>query len=315
MASLSSGSVDPDILYLLSAIAVVFGASTLVLATRLRMRKTNVLGAWGVLSFTFREAIRTKWLIVFAVAFFLIATNLIGMFASYIHVLPPSYEVLTPNEQVLVAFPFVPLLSLMVGATSIVDDRESGTMQYLLSNPITKSDFFLGRIVGLLLATTLVIFVGFGGAAVVTLALGSVEFSGVAILALTASLLNAVMLALAIIISEVSKRKTTAIGIAIFFWFLLTTVSGLDTLTYAVYWRESATAAVSLVLLDPVETSRIVAVEAAHLNESSTFGQSDFLAKHFLGPDLLSVTVVSVVCWLVFLTIMGYLVFRHQDAS
>ena len=146
-------------------------------------------------------------------------------------------------------------------------------------------------------------------------AIGGASFSSVAILALTASLLNSVMLALALIISEVSKRKATATGIAIFFWFLLTTVSGLDTLTYAIYWRESATAAVSLVLLDPVETSRIAAVEAAHLNESVSFGQSDFLAKHFLGGDLLSVAVGSILVWLAFLTIVGFLVFRHQDAG
>ncbi len=143
---MSSGSVDPAILYVVSATAVVFGASTLVLATRLSMRKANVLGAWGVLSFTFREAIRTKSIIVFTIGLFLIATNLVGMLASFIHVLPPSYSVLTPNQQVLVIFPFVPLVALLVGATSIVDDRESGTMQYLLSNPITKSDFFLGRL-------------------------------------------------------------------------------------------------------------------------------------------------------------------------
>jgi ABC-type transport system involved in multi-copper enzyme maturation permease subunit len=312
---LSSGSLDPAVFYVVSAIALVFGASTLALATRLGARKTNVQGAWGVLSFTFREAMRAKWMVVLGVAFFIIATNLVGMVASFIHVLPSSYGVLTLNEQVLVTFPFVPLVALLVGATSIVDDRESGTMQYLLSNPITKSDFFLGRIAGLLAATTVVIFIGFGGAAALTFALGTAQFSGVAILALTASLLNAVMLALALIISEVSKRKTTAISIAIFFWFLLTTVSGLDTLTYAVYWRESATAAVSLVLLDPVETSRIVGVEAAHLNETATFGQSDFLAKHFLGGELLSITVLSVILWLAFLTIVGYVVFRSQDAT
>ena len=88
---LSSGSVDPAILYLVSAIAAVFGASTLALATPLRMRKTNAPRGVGVLSFTFREAIKTKWLMVFAVAFFLIATNLLRMLASYIHMLTPRY--------------------------------------------------------------------------------------------------------------------------------------------------------------------------------------------------------------------------------
>jgi hypothetical protein len=129
---LAAGSVNPVIFYFVSAIAAVFGASALMLVTRLRLGKANVLGAWGVLSFTFKDAIRAKWLIVFAVAFFLIATNLPGMLASYIHMLPPGYGLSTLNEEVLVAFPFVPLLALLVGATSIVDDRESGTMQYLL---------------------------------------------------------------------------------------------------------------------------------------------------------------------------------------
>jgi ABC-type transport system involved in multi-copper enzyme maturation permease subunit len=315
LLGLSSGTVDPAVFYLALAVAAIFGASTLILVTRTRTRNTNFHGVWGVLTFTFEEAIRTKWLIVFAVMFFFLASNLIGVVASHIHALPRGYGTLTFNEQVLVAFPLVPLLALPIGAASIVDDRESGTMQYLLSNPITKFDFFLGRIAGLLLATTVVIFMGFGGAAVLIYLIGGASFSSIAILAATASLLNAVMLALALLISEVSKRKATATVIAIFFWFILTTVSGLDTLTYAIYWKESATAAVSLVLLDPVETSRIAAVEAAHLNESVSFGQSDFLAKHFLGPDLLWVAVGSILAWLTFLTLVGFLVFRRQDAT
>jgi len=314
LLGLSSETFDPAILYLFLAIAAIFGLSTLILATRPRMRRRNLLGAWGVLSFTFKEAIRTKWMAVFAVVFFLLATNFPGILASYVHAIPRSFQ-LTFNEQLLVAFPLIPLLALPIGAASIVDDRESGTLQYLLSNPITKSDFFFGRIAGLLLATSVVIFIGFGGAAILAYASDGAHFPTVVILTLTAALLNAVMLALALIISEVSKRKATATGIAIFFWFLLTTISGLDTLTYAVYWKESSTAAVSLVLLDPVETSRIAAVEAAHLNETVSFGQSDFLAKHFLGANLLSVSVGSILVWLAVLTIFGFLVFKHQDAT
>jgi Cu-processing system permease protein len=310
---LPSGTVDPSTLYAVLAIMAIFGASTLVLATRLRMRNA-ALGVWGILSFTYREAIRTKWLMTFAVIFFLLAANLPVKVLSDLHSLPKGYDQLSFSALLLAAFPLIPLLALPVGALSIVDDRESGTMQYLLSNPITRFDFYLGRIAGLLLATTTVIFVGFGGAAILVYLSDISQFETIMIEALTAGLLNAVMLALALVVSEVSKRKATAMGVAIFIWFLLTTVSGIDTLTYAVYWRSQA-AALSLVLLDPVETSRITAVEAAHLNQTQSFGQTDYMAMHLLGGNLLPVAVGSVLLWLAFLTIVGFLVFKHQDAS
>jgi Cu-processing system permease protein len=314
VVSLSSGTVNPALLYDVAAIAVVFGLSTLVLATRSRM-KTNALGVWGILSFTFREAIRTKWLIMFAVIFFLLAANLPGKVLSDLKDLPPGFSQLSFSSLLLAAFPLIPLLALPIGAVSIVEDRESGTMQYLLSNPITKFDFFVGKLAGLLFATTVVIFVGFGAAAIIVYASDAAQFYTIMILTLTAALLNAVMIALALIISELSKRKATAMGVAIFFWFLLSTVSGLDTLTFAVFWRSNASTALSLVLLDPIETSRIAAIQAAHLNQTQSFGQSDFLALHVLGGNLLSVAVGSVLVWLAILTVVGFLVFRYQDAT
>ena len=311
---MSPGTVSLETFYVAVAILVIFAVSTLLLGARLGLKKMNVLGVWGVMTFTYGESIKTKWLVTFAVIFFLLAANLPVKVLSDLNSLPRGYEQLSFTSVLLAAFPLIPLLALPIGAVSIVDDRESGTLQYLLSNPITKYDFFLGRIAGLLLATTTVIFIGFGAAALLEYASDIEQFRAIIILTLTAGLLNAVMLSLALIVSEVSKRKATAIGVAIFIWFLLTTVSGLDTLTYAMYWRNQS-AALSIVLLDPVETSRITAVEAAHLNQTQAFGQTDYMAAHLLGGNLLPVAVGSIVVWLLFLTVVGFLVFRHQDVD
>ncbi|MDG6915885.1 MAG: ABC transporter permease subunit [Nitrososphaerota archaeon] len=306
---------DQSVFDLVAAVAALSGGSTLVMATRLGVRRNNVRGAWGVLTFTFKEALRTKWRVVFAVTFFLLAADLplriLGEFDGVSAVVSQQgFPVLLVDS-----FPLVPLLALPFGAVSIVDDREAGTMQYLLSNPISKFDFFVGRVSGLLLATTTVIFAGFGGAAVLLYLSSAALLKTVLVLMLTAALLNAVMLALALIISEVTSRRATAVGAAIFVWLLLTTALGLDTLSYAVYWKASAAAALSLVFLDPLEASRIAAVEAAHLNQSQTFGQSDYLALHFLGSNLLSVAVVSVLAWFVGLTVLGFVVFSYQDGN
>ena len=91
-------------------------------------------------------------------------------------------------------FPLIPLLALPMGAVSIVDERESGTLQYLLSNPVTKGEFFLGRVVGLLLATTTVIIIGFGAASAVVYTTGISNYFSVVMIMAFAVLLNAVML-------------------------------------------------------------------------------------------------------------------------
>ncbi len=155
-----------------------------------------------------------------------------------------------------------------MGAVTIVDERESGTLQYLLSNPVTKGEFYFGRSVGLLLATTSVIIIGFGAASAVVYTTGISNYFPIIMIMLFAALLNAVMLGIALIISEFSKRKATAMGIGIMVWFLLAVVSSLDQLVIAVSLKLGTTAAMFIVLLDPVETSRELTVFGAGLGSS-----------------------------------------------
>jgi ABC-2 type transport system permease protein/Cu-processing system permease protein len=312
---LPSGGADPTLFYGVVAIAAFFGVSTLALGTRGRTWRISGLGVWGILSSTFRDSIRTKWVITFAAVFFFLAADLPAKALVDLNYFPADAGPIVFGALLSASLPLIPLLALPIGAVSIVDDRESGTMQYLLSNPITKFDFFLGRMAGLLLATTAVILVSFGSAAIIFYGSDAVEFRGVLTFALTATLLNAVMLALALLISEVSNGRATAIGVAIFVWFLLTALSDLDTLVYAVYWNVGVVAALSLILLDPIETSRIAAVLAGHLDPTRQLGRNGTLAQHFLGGNLLSILVVSVLVWFAFLTILGFLVFRRQDAT
>ncbi len=279
----------------------------------------NLKGVWGILAFTYREAIRTKWLLIFIVIFFLLSADIPTLFLSADNGIPPGFLQSNLTAQLSSVFTLVPLLALPIGALSIVDDREGGTLQYLLSNPISKSDFFVGRGAGLLLATTTVICAGFGAAAAVVYTSDTSQYRYIVIVMLIASLLNAVMLALALIISQFSKRKATAVGVALFFWFVLTQVSDLGTLTNAInlsmLYRQGDIAATTVILFDPVETSRLATVVAAHLNETQQFGATGFLASHVLGPNLFAVTFGSVLVWLALLTIVGFVVFMRRDAA
>jgi ABC-type transport system involved in multi-copper enzyme maturation permease subunit len=131
---------------------------------------------------------------------------------------------------------------------------------------------------------------------------------------LIAMLLNAVMLALGLIISEITNRKVTAMGIGLFFWFFFTTFSDLGILVQAVNYTIGDVAGVLLVLLDPVETSRLIMVLAANLG-AGQLGPTGYVAAYVLGGDFFGVILGSVLVWFVVLTTLGFLVFMHQDAA
>jgi Cu-processing system permease protein len=311
---LASGTTSPDLLYALIAVAVIFGVATLGLATRGTKRQMNALGVWGILTFTYKEAIRTKWVLTFGIIFFLLAVDIPNLYLSAAGNLPPEYLKSNLSDLLSVTFPLIPLLALPMGAVSIVEERESGTLQYLLSNPVTKGEFFLGRAVGLLLATTTVIIIGFGAAALVVFTTGVSNYYSVIMIMAFAGMLNAVMLGIALIISEFSKRKATAMGIGIMVWFLFAVVSSLDQLVISVNLRAGPVAALSIVLLDPIETARELTVYGAGLGQGQ-YSVGNLVALHLWYGNTYLFTFLSVTVWIVVTFVIGFFVFRHQDAA
>lgn len=279
----------------------------------------NLNGVWGILSFTFREAIRTKWLITFGVLFFLLAVNIPNLYLSMSKSLPPEYLSSSLSTLISYSMPFVPLLSLPVGAVTIVDERESGTLQYLLSNPVTKAEFFLGRSLGLLLATTAVIVIGFGGAAVVVQTMNLSAYFPIILVMVFAGMLNAVMLGIALIISEFSKRKATAMGIGIMVWFLFAVVSAIDQLLIAINFTLGPAAAFAIVLLDPINSSQLLTVFdiPGNMNEQA-ISNSGLVALHMFNQNVTAAfnfIFLSVLVWIAVPFVIGFLIFRHQDAA
>src|SRR5207245_10021031 len=97
---------------------------------------------------------------MFTAVFFLLAINIPILVLSFVRYLPPNYLDVYLTYLLTLSFPFLPLLALPMGAVSIVDERESGVLQYLLSNPISSLEFYLGRYLGLLLSTSAFLLLG-----------------------------------------------------------------------------------------------------------------------------------------------------------
>lgn len=224
--------------------------------------------------------------------------------------LPPNYLSVYLGTFVTIAFPFIPLLALPMGAVAIVDEKESGTLQYALSNPITKTEFLLGRTLGLLIATSSVVIVGFGVASVLVYNVDIRGYSGVLQAMLLAALLNLSMLGLALTISVLSRRKSTALGISILAWFLLTVVSNLGFFSVILNLRSGIWGTVPI-LLDPAETARLLAVIV--MKQTSQLGSTGVVVNYWLGSNALAALTTSLTIWIIAPFVAAFVIFKRQD--
>ncbi len=274
----------------------------------------NFSGIWGVFSLTFKESIRAKWLILFTVIFFLLAIDIPSLVELQGNILPADY--LASYLAVLIGFslPIIPLLALPMASTSIVDERESGTLQYILSNPISKTEFFFGRTVGLLVTTTLSVIIGFGSAAVFSYRTNYSQYSGIGYLILFAALLNMAMLALGFVISTLSRRKVTALVIGIFTWLLFTALSDVTQLAIVLNLEYGLFAAVILVLIDPIQLAIILTTVSLGYPDSN-WGAMGLLAYDYFKGNMVLALSIALVAWIAIAFAIGFLLFRHQDIS
>lgn len=119
----------------------------------------------------------------------------------------------------------IPLIALVLGFDAIVGERERGSLDLLLSMPITRLELLLGKYLGLAAALAFSTVAGFGLVAVVL----STQLSLNALFhyfgfMLSSVLLGMAFLSLAVMLSVFAADRTRASGLAIALWFFFVLV-------------------------------------------------------------------------------------------
>ena len=157
----------------------------------------------------------------------------------------------------------IPLISLLLGFDAIVGERERGSLDLLLSLPITRLELLLGKYLGLAAALTLSTLVGFGLVAVLLYQhiswAGLYHYIGFMI---SSVLLGLAFLSMAVLMSVVARDRTRASGLAIAMWFFFVLVFDLLLLGILVGTGGSfgGDTFAWLLLLNPADVFRILNV-------------------------------------------------------
>jgi len=284
----------------------------------------NGRAIWTITTQTFTDSIRSRWLIVFGAIFFVLATSvtllnfaadgfdLAAVQAMCDSVCPVNFVAQYLSGFVAVVYPYIPLLTLPMGAALIVEERELGTLQYIMSNPISKADFLLGRMLGMLFATEVVVTVGFGVATILVFRNDLTQYPPFATATGAAFVLNGIMLFLSMIVSALTKRKTTAIGISVVIWLLFTVIGTAQTFSVYLNLRAGPWASLPPMLLNPVNTAQDWATLLLG-QDIRTTGATGLIITTLFHDSTGLVLASTLIAWLIGCFAIAFLLFRHQD--
>jgi Cu-processing system permease protein len=170
----------------------------------------------------FRDRVRSRWVLAVAIVFAIFAMAIAYFGAAQQGAIGFRGLAYTIASLVSLVIYLIPLIALMLGFDAIVGERERGSLDLLLSMPITRSELLLGKFLGLAAALALPTLGGFG------LVGGMIAWQGgwnalfhYGGFIFSTLLLGLAFLSIAVLISVLAKDRTRASGTAIAAWFFL----------------------------------------------------------------------------------------------
>jgi len=215
----------------------------------------------GTLAFAhreFRDAISSRWFILYTIAFTALAVAVSYMSLSGVgsHGFAGFGRTAAGLLNLIVLI--VPLMALMAGAGAIASERERGTLIYLLAQPVSRSQVLIGKYVGLASVLTCSLLIGFGlSAGVLAWRTGGVGVLAYAMLVGFTCALALAMLSVGVLISVLSRRQGVATGVGLFVWLALVFLSDLGLMAGTVLFKLRVQEVFALGILNPMQAFKM----------------------------------------------------------
>lgn len=239
-----------------------------------------------------RITLRTRWVQIFALVFgvLTIAISYFGMVTSIV----VGFEGFTRTTASLLnlVLYLVPMLALAAATSSFSGDK--GAAEFLFSQPVSRTEVLLGKILGLFASLAVAVIFGFGVSGFVIAAQsgtdGILRYLGFIVLTL---LLLLTFLCLGAFASIVSESRTRALGIALAMWFAFVLFYDLVVMGLACVVSPHASRAFILISLvgNPVDLARVASLLI--LGGATIFGAAGSALVKTLGSSTLAVVALS----------------------
>lgn len=276
----------------------------------MRIRATLLIAAREV-----RASVRGRWFVVGAVSLALLATATAQLGMAGAGRWGVSALDRTSTALLNLVLLFVPLLTLPLGAGSFSGEAEAGTLAYLVAQPVTRAEVFGGKLLGLLVTTTLTIAFGFGTAAAAVGLSGGVPTWTFASLVGGAWLLGLVTAVLGALISIGARTRVRALAWAVATWIALVFLCDFGVLALAASQALGPDALFVVAVANPVQAVKTLCALAIS-ERLEVLGPVGVYAVRQLGRGGLAALLgASTVVWMVSASAAAFALFRRESLS
>ncbi|HXF61572.1 MAG TPA: ABC transporter permease [Caldilineaceae bacterium] len=267
---------------------------------------------WTLAQKELRDALRNRWFLLYTLAFLALALGLSALSSSGAGLTGLAGFGRTAASLINLVLLMVPLMALTVGAQSLAGEEERRTLAYLLAQPLSRAELFLGKYLGLALGMLATLLLGFGLAGVVLGAQGAGDPAGYLILVGLAFLLALVMLSAGFLISAWTRRAGVAVGIGLFLWLLFVFLGDLGMMGTAIVLRLPVDGLLWLALANPLQVFKLAAVANLQAN-LEMLGPAGLYAAQTFGDTLWLLLAALLGLWTVAPALAAYLRFARRS--
>jgi Cu-processing system permease protein len=259
-----------------------------------------------------RDAIRSRWFILYTAAF-----AALGVGVSYVSAMSVGGSGLigfgrTSAGLINLVLLIVPLMSLTAGAGAIAGDRERGMLSYLLAQPVNRWEVLLGKYVGLAIALTASVFLGFGLCALILAGQESLRPAAVVQLAARTSLLSMAMLSVGMLVSVLARKTSVAVGTSVFLWFTFVFISDLGLMAAAMTLRLRIQTLFGLAMINPLQVFKFWSLQALGAS-LDVLGPAGLWASQELGDSLGPLMAASLIAWTIAPLALAAFIFSRRS--
>lgn len=261
-----------------------------------------------------RDAVRSRWMVVFALTFGIVALVLSLVQASSDNISVQGFNRTTAALTNL-SLLLVPLLAFVVGAGAVAGERERGTWTLLLSQPVTIRQLIIGKFAGLMVSIWATIALGFGGAGMaVALVSPITDIGHYVMFTLLSAVLAAATLSIGMLISVFSDGRLKALSQAMVVWFVLVVLYDLAAVGVALTFSASGRSLLIAVLANPVECVRIFFIMSLEPDVDVLGPLGSYVINEVGRGTAISLIAGVLVLWIVIPLTVAISVARNQDA-
>lgn len=258
-----------------------------------------------------RSALADRWLWLYGLAFAVLSAAIGSITASDAQTVGFTGFGRSASSLVALVQLVVPLMGLSAGARGLAGQRERGTLTFLLSHPVSPTEVYLGVYLGNAAAMAAAVSGGFGIAGLVAVIRGTpIDGPDLVAIAALAWLLAVAMIGVGLVVSVLSARSSTAMGVALVVWLVFVMLGNLGLMGSSVATGMSDSALFAAATANPTEAFRLASMSALG-GSLDVLGPVGTYAVDRFGDAVGWVTTAALMIWVVVPVALGAALFRR----